>query len=66
MLNINPEIVVRYDDEQTTVDIIVKKQVPILIKGDGDVISESLDIIECVLSLSDSTNKGIPSDSITE
>ncbi|WP_213864886.1 GrxB family glutaredoxin [Vibrio crassostreae] len=67
MLNINPDlVVVGYDDEKTTVDIIGKKQVPILVKGDGGVISESLNIIEYFLNLSDSINKRIPSESITE
>jgi glutaredoxin 2 len=58
--------VVDYDDDKTTVAISGKKQVPLMVKGDGGVISESLDIVEHLLGLADSIETSAPSEDVLE
>lgn len=63
MLNLAVDVVIiDYDDDKTTTDIMGSKQVPILVKGDGEVIAESLDIINHFLNFADSVETNIPSE----
>lgn len=67
MLNLATDIVViDYDDDQTITDIIGRKQVPVLVTGDGEVIVESLDIISHLLNLADSIETSVPSAIVVE
>ncbi len=62
MLNLALDVItIDYDDDKTTTDIIGIKQVPLLVKGDGGAIAESLDIIQHFLDLADSAENSIPS-----
>ncbi|WP_419240493.1 GrxB family glutaredoxin [Photobacterium leiognathi] len=52
MLNITLAVIyLTYDNEKTTYDLIGAKQVPLLIKDDGDVLAENLDIIHYFIEL---------------
>ncbi|MGL4386456.1 MAG: glutaredoxin 2 [Snodgrassella alvi] len=44
------------DDENTPIKLIGKKMVPILVKDDGSAMGESLDIVQYIDKLSDSTH----------
>jgi len=67
MLNLAVDVVtIDYDDEKTTTDIIGSKQVPVFVKGDGEAIVESLDIINHFLNLADSVETNIPSEAVLE
>lgn len=56
MLNIQLDVInIAYDDESTTTNIIGAKQVPLLIKDDGEAMAESLDIINYFLELAPSS-----------
>ncbi len=51
MLNIQLDVInIAYDDESTTTNLIGAKQVPLLIKDDGEAMAESLDIINTSLN----------------
>ncbi|WP_305812329.1 glutaredoxin 2 [Photobacterium leiognathi] len=55
MLNIPLTLIyLDYDDDKTTNEIIGAKQVPLLIKDDGEALAESLDIIQYFISLAKS------------
>ncbi|NOI54462.1 glutaredoxin 2 [Vibrio crassostreae] len=64
-LEINPQILA-FDDDKTTVDIIGKKQVPILLSCECEAIAESNDIITYLLGLSGSNENGEPSEDVKE
>lgn len=62
MLNIQLDVInIAYDDESTTTNIIGAKQVPLLIKDDGEAMAESLDIINYFLELASSNESSQPS-----
>ncbi|PSU36254.1 GrxB family glutaredoxin [Photobacterium lutimaris] len=67
MLNLAIDVVtIDYDDDKTTTDIIGNKQVPVFVKGDGEAIVESLDIINHFLNLADSVETNIPSQAVLD
>ncbi|KJF83166.1 GrxB family glutaredoxin [Photobacterium angustum] len=56
MLNIPLTVTcIAYDDDKTTNALIGTKQVPLLIKDDGDALAESLDIIQYFIELAQSS-----------
>ncbi|WP_228013710.1 glutaredoxin 2, partial [Vibrio sp. OPT46] len=62
MLNIQLDVInIAYDDESTTTNLIGAKQVPLLIKDDGEAMAESLDIINYFLELASSSENSQPS-----
>lgn len=62
MLNIQLDVInIAYDDESTTTNLIGAKQVPLLIKDDGEAMAESLDIINYFLELASSNESSQPS-----
>lgn len=66
-LNLDLDVVViDYDDDKTTTDIIGSKQVPLLVKDNGEAISESLDIIKYFLTLGGSSETNTPSKAVSE
>ncbi|CAK1757173.1 glutaredoxin 2 [Vibrio splendidus] len=64
-LELNPQTLA-FDDEQTTVDIIGKKQVPVLVSCEHEAIAESNDIITYLLDLSGLNETGEPSEDVKE
>ncbi|WP_419206346.1 GrxB family glutaredoxin [Photobacterium leiognathi] len=55
MLNIPLTLIyLDYDDDKTTNELIGAKQVPLLIKDDGEALAESLDIIQYFISMAKS------------
>nr|AKN36592.1 Glutaredoxin 2 [Vibrio splendidus] len=54
-------VIVAYDDDTTTVDLIGAKQVPVLRKEDGECVAESLDIIDYLIELAGSSDHRKPS-----
>lgn len=67
MLNISLDIInLDYDDDTTTADIIGTKQVPVLVKDNGQAMAESLEIIEYFLTLADSTETHLPSQKVLD
>ncbi|EKO3371181.1 GrxB family glutaredoxin [Vibrio fluvialis] len=67
MLNIPLEIInLAYDDDTTTNDLIGAKQVPLLIKHNGEVMAESLDIIAYFIELAQSSESHQPSESVLD
>lgn len=66
-LNIAIDVItLDYDDAKTTTELIGRKQVPLLINGDGSAIAESLDIIQHLLDLADSVETNLPSQTVLE
>lgn len=62
MLNIQLDVInIAYDDDKTTTDLIGTKQVPLLIKDNGEAMAESLDIIAYFLELATSSETSQPS-----
>ena len=56
MLNIPLTVTcIAYDDDKTTNALIGTKQVPFLIKDDGEALAESLDIIQYFIELAQSS-----------
>jgi len=49
------EVIVRYDDDATLINLVGKRAVPLLVKNDGQVMAESNDIIDYFFSLAGST-----------
>jgi len=49
------EVIVRYDDDATLINLVGKRAVPLLVKNDGQVMAESNDIIDYYFSLAGST-----------
>ncbi|EGR0098634.1 GrxB family glutaredoxin [Vibrio vulnificus] len=67
MLNIPLEIInLAYDDDTTTNDLIGAKQVPLLLKNDGQALAESLDIIAYFIKLAQSSECHQPSESVLD
>ncbi|ELV8642270.1 GrxB family glutaredoxin [Vibrio vulnificus] len=67
MLNIPLEIInLAYDDDTTTNDLIGAKQVPLLLKNDGQALAESLDIIAYFIELAQSSESHQPSESVLD
>ncbi len=61
MLNIPLDVIILdYDDDQTTNQIIGSKQVPLLIKESGEALAESLDIIQFLLESVNSSETAQP------
>ncbi|EGR0363827.1 glutaredoxin 2 [Vibrio cholerae] len=61
MLNIPLDVLILdYDDDQTTNQIIGSKQVPLLIKESGEALAESLDIIQFLLESVNSSETAQP------
>ncbi|KLN65966.1 GrxB family glutaredoxin [Vibrio sp. VPAP30] len=54
-------VIVAYDDDTTTVDLIGAKQVPVLRKEDGECVAESLDIIDYLIELAGPSDHRKPS-----
>ncbi|MFA0520008.1 GrxB family glutaredoxin, partial [Vibrio sp. 10N.222.55.E8] len=67
MLNIQIDVInIAYDDDKTMTDLIGTKQVPLLIKDNGEVLAESLDIIAYFLELTNSSETNQPSQSVLD
>lgn len=65
MLSIPLDIVnIDYDDDKTTTDIIGSKQVPVLVKDNGEAVAESLDIIKYFQEIASSTESHLPSQTV--
>lgn len=61
MLNIPLDVIILdYDDDKTTNEIIGSKQVPLLIKESGEAMAESLDIIQFLLESVNSSETAQP------
>ncbi|ENM5793765.1 glutaredoxin 2 [Vibrio mimicus] len=61
MLNIPLDVIILdYDDDKTTNEIISSKQVPLLIKESGEAMAESLDIIQFLLESVNSSETAQP------
>lgn len=56
------EVVVSYDDAATLEQLVGKKMVPVLVKDDGSVMAESLDIIEYFIQSSGESHRHQPSE----
>ncbi|MCC4831060.1 glutaredoxin 2 [Shewanella sp. 10N.7] len=66
MHNIQLEVInIAYDDKTTT-DLIGTKQVPLLIKDNGEVMAESQNIIAYFLELATSSKTGQPSQQVLD
>lgn len=59
-------ITIDYDDDQTTTEIIGTKQVPLLLKDNGDALAESLDIIQYLLHLAGCDETHQPSQAVLD
>ncbi len=67
MLNIQLDVInIAYDDDKTTTDLIGTKQVPLLIKDNGEAMAESLDIIAYFLELATSSETSQPSQAVLD
>ena len=67
MLNLAVDVItIDYDDSRTTAEIIGRKQVPLLVKGDGEAIADSLDIINHFFKLADLVETSVPSESVLD
>ncbi|OAN10884.1 glutaredoxin [Photobacterium jeanii] len=67
MLNLSVDVItIDYDDDTTTTDIIGSKQVPVLVKNNGEALAESLDIIHYFLAQAKSTETHQPSPAVLE
>lgn len=67
MLNIQLDVInIAYDDDKTTTALIGAKQVPLLIKDNGEAMAESLDIMAYFLELAQSTETSQPSSQVLD
>ncbi|TKB50039.1 glutaredoxin 2 [Ferrimonas aestuarii] len=67
MLNVSLQLVpIAYDDEQTTTEIIGIKQVPLLIKDNGEALAESEMIIDYLLRVANCQQSPQPSQQILD
>jgi glutaredoxin 2 len=67
MLNIQLDVInIAYDDDKNTTDLIGTKQVPLLIKDNGEAMAESLNIIAYFLELATSSETSQPSQPVLD